>query len=277
LPSLFVVLRGLKVAECGYFRFYYTEAYFPVFLTRKRTLIFIVHLSWTRIGLFANVGESQVRLDLLDISKLLPRIRGAHARWHDNVISDVPVDRRDNTLLVTSLQAVDNPQDFCGVTTGARRVVHLQPDLLGGVNDEHRADGERNALLLDVVEVVLSNHVVEEGNLAVSVGDDGELDSGVLCLVDIVDPLVVGAEVVGALENSQYLICTSEARLTYKTQHLYATGIKLILQLCECSELRCADRCEVGRMREQDSPFAVEEIVELDLSMSCLRLEIRSD
>jgi hypothetical protein len=87
----------------------------------------------------------------------------------------------------------------------------------------------------------------------------------------------VGAEVVGALENSQYLICTSEARLTYKTQHLYATGIKLILQLCECSELRCADRCEVGRMREQDSPFAVEEIVELDLSMSCLRLEIRSD
>jgi hypothetical protein len=35
LSSLFVVLRGLKVAERGYFRFYYTEAYFPVFLTRK--------------------------------------------------------------------------------------------------------------------------------------------------------------------------------------------------------------------------------------------------
>jgi hypothetical protein len=34
LPSLFVVLRGLEVAERGYFRFY-TEAYFPASLTRK--------------------------------------------------------------------------------------------------------------------------------------------------------------------------------------------------------------------------------------------------
>lgn len=87
----------------------------------------------------------------------------------------------------------------------------------------------------------------------------------------------MGAEVIGTLKDSQYSIYTSNSRLTYKTQHLYATGIKLILQLCECSELRRADRCEVGRVREQDSPFAVKKIVELDLSMGCLRLEVRSD
>jgi hypothetical protein len=37
MPSLFVVLRGLKVTERGYFGFY-TDAYFPVFLTRKSLL-----------------------------------------------------------------------------------------------------------------------------------------------------------------------------------------------------------------------------------------------
>jgi len=45
----------------------------------------------------------------------------------------------------------------------------------------------------------LGDHVVKESDFAVGIGDDGELDGGVLRLVDVVDPLVVGAEIIGTL------------------------------------------------------------------------------
>ena len=149
--------------------------------------------------LFTDIREPQVRLNLLNISKLLPRIFGAHAWWHNNVIANRPVDRRNDTLLVTSLKRINHPQHFCRVATSASRVVHLESDLLGGVDDEDGADSEGNSLLLDVVKVILRDHVVEESDLAVGVGDDGELDGCILRLIDVVDPLVVRAEVVGAL------------------------------------------------------------------------------
>jgi len=49
------------------------------------------------------------------------------------------------------------------------------------------------------VEILLVDHVVQEGYLAVVVGDDGELEAGVCDLVDVLDPALVRSEVVGAL------------------------------------------------------------------------------
>lgn len=43
------------------------------------------------------------------------------------------------------------------------------------------------------------NHVVQVGNLALRVRDDGELEVGAADLVNVLDPLVVRVDVVGAL------------------------------------------------------------------------------
>jgi hypothetical protein len=40
MPSFFVVLRGLKVAERGYFRFYYTEAFLSISDAQEAGLVF---------------------------------------------------------------------------------------------------------------------------------------------------------------------------------------------------------------------------------------------
>lgn len=96
-----------------------------------------------------------------------------------------------------------------------------------------------------------------------------------MCLVDVLDPFVVGSEVVGT-----------------KTDHLNATGVEFILQLCECTELGRADWCEVSRVTrtgcqilacvnllcwslpEENSPLVIEELVEVNVSMCCLCLEV---
>jgi hypothetical protein len=46
---------------------------------------------------------------------------------------------------------------------------------------------------------LLRDHVVEPGDGAVCVGDDGELEGGVVDFVDVGDPCGVGGEVVGGL------------------------------------------------------------------------------
>ena len=53
-------------------------------------------------------------------------------------------------MLVTSLERVDNAQDLGGVTASAGRVREDGADGLLGVDDEDRADGESNALGVNV-------------------------------------------------------------------------------------------------------------------------------
>jgi hypothetical protein len=152
--------------------------------------------------LFPHVRIPQILLNLphIPLSKLLLRILRAHTRRHNNILAHIPVDRRRNALLVRQLQAVNHPQHLARIAPRRRRVRHGEPDLLRRVDDEHRADSECDAAVLgEVVEVVLRDHVVQEGDVAVGVGDDGELDGGVGGFVDVADPAVVGGKVVGAL------------------------------------------------------------------------------
>lgn len=58
-------------------------------------------------------------------------------------------------MLVTSLKRVDNAQDLGGVATSASRVGEDSADGLLGVDDEDRADGESNALGVDVGSVLV--------------------------------------------------------------------------------------------------------------------------
>lgn len=99
-----------------------------------------------------------------------------------------------------------------GVTTSGGRVGHDQTDLLGGVNDENRANGQSQALGVNVGGVLVVNHVIGVGDLALGVGDDGELQLRAGDLVNILDPAVVTLSVVGTETNELSVAC-GELRL----------------------------------------------------------------
>ena len=55
---------------------------------------------------------------------------------------------------------------------------------------------------------------------------------------------------------------------------MYTTRIELILQLRKSAELGRADWGEVGGVREENGPFVVEELVEVNVSVGGLCLEV---
>ena len=85
----------------------------------------------------------------------------------NNIISWNPVDWGGDAVLVAGLERVDNTEDFGGVTAGGGGVGEDEADGLLGVDDEDRADGERNALGVDVGGVL----VVKPGRNGISSAD----------------------------------------------------------------------------------------------------------
>lgn len=118
-----------------------------------------------------DLGIAQVRLNLTNFTKLLLSIRSTDRGRHDDIITNAPVDRGSYTFLITGLEGVDDPQDLSGVSARGGGVHHGQADLLARVDNEHGANSKCDFLLSDTI---LVDHVVEEGNSAVGIGDDGE-------------------------------------------------------------------------------------------------------
>lgn len=104
-------------------------------------------------------------------------------------------------MLVSGLEGVNNTEDLCGVSSGGGWVREDQADGLLWVNDKDRADGECNSLGVDVGGVLVVQHVVEVGNLAVLVSNDWEGKVGSRNLIDILDPSGVGVDGVGRETN----------------------------------------------------------------------------
>lgn len=77
----------------------------------------------------------------------------------DDVVAGHPVDGRRDLVLVARLQRVDDAQHLGRVAARRRRVRQDEPDRLLGVDDEHRADGEGDALLVDVGGVLVVDPV----------------------------------------------------------------------------------------------------------------------
>lgn len=64
--------------------------------------------------------------------------------------------------------------------------------------------------------------------------------------------------------------------LTYKTNHLHIPLLKFILELSESTKLSRANRSEIGRVREKDSPAVTDELVEVNLAMRGFSIEVGS-
>jgi hypothetical protein len=193
-----------------------------------RLLLYSKESSESSNRLLLKSGEAQVRLDLTDIAKLLLSILSGDGRGNDDIVTGEPVDGAGNAVLVGGLEGINHTENLSGVTAGGGGVGHDQTDLLGGVNDENGADSESDALLVDVGGVLVVDHVVQVGNLAAGVGNDGEGELGAIDLVNVLDPGLVGVGAVGA-----------------ETNQLDVAGSKLGLELSESAELGGADGCEV--------------------------------
>ena len=61
----------------------------------------------------------------------------------------------------------------------------------------------KHTLLVDVGGVLVVDHVVEVGDLALRVRDDRELEVGAGDFVNVLDPAVVRFHVVGALDRTR--------------------------------------------------------------------------
>lgn len=192
-----------------------------------------------------------------------------------------PVDRGGDAVLVTSLERVDNAQNLGGVTASAGRVREDGADGLLGVDDEDRADGESNALGVNVggilvvdpsVVVSLSSldlsttsrsphlHVVGKSDLPLLVANNGEAQLGAGDLIDVLDPAAV------ALDS----VCA-------QTDELDAPLGELGLELSESTELGGADGGVVLGVGEEDDPAVANELVEVNGTTGGLSLEVGRD
>jgi hypothetical protein len=68
----------------------------------------------------------------------------------DHIIAWDPVDGGGDTMLVASLEGVDHAKNLSGVAASGSGVGEDEADGLLGVNDEDGADGECNALGVNV-------------------------------------------------------------------------------------------------------------------------------
>lgn len=70
-----------------------------------------------------------------------------------------------------SAPTVDDPEDFVKVATSRGRVREGQTDDLLGIDNEHRSDGEGDALSIDVGSILVVQHIVQGSDLTLLVGD----------------------------------------------------------------------------------------------------------
>lgn len=163
-------------------------------------------------------------------------------------------------MLVTSLEGVEHAQNLCCVAAGRGGVGQDQADGLLGVDDEDGADGESDALGVNVGLVLLVDpgswvrrvsgtlrvanlHVVQVRDLTALVADDGELEAAAGDLVDVLDPAAMALDCVGR-----------------EADELCATLGKLRLELGKGTELGGADGCVVLGVGEEDDPFVANEL-----------------
>lgn len=207
--------------------------------------------------LVVEVGETQVRLDRADFTELLLSILGGDRRGDDNIITGEPVDGGGDAVLVSGLKSIDNTENLSGVTAGRGRVGHDETDLLVGVDDEDRADGQSETLGVNVGGVLVVNHVIGIGDLALGVGNDGEGELGAGNLIDILDPELVGVGAVGA-----------------QTDQLDSTSSELGLELGKSAQLSGADGGEVIGVREKNGPAVANVVMEGDGTVGGVSVEV---
>lgn len=246
-----------------------------------------------------------LRLDLTDLAKLLLSILSGDWRGNDDIVTGEPVDGAGNAVLVGGLEGINHTENLGGVTASGGGVGHDQTDLLGRVNNENGTDSESDALLVDVGSVLVVNHIVQVGNLAAGVGNDGEGELGAIDLVDVLDPGLVGVGAIGALAECQrtysclgnpWIQLTRPISLTLRAANsgsslakapssVVQTGVKSSYSIRDQPSFFQSSGLflhaaiwEIGgtnRVGKEDSPAVANELVEGDRTIGGISFEVR--
>lgn len=104
-------------------------------------------------------SEAEVWLDNAEVGEQLLSLLVGDRGSDNDVVTDDPVDGGGDTVLVTGLEGVDDAEDLGGVAAGGGGVGEDGADLLLGVDEEDGADGEGNALGVDVGGVLVVDPV----------------------------------------------------------------------------------------------------------------------
>ena len=79
----------------------------------------------------------------------------------NHIITWNPVDWGGDTVLVASLEGVDDTEDLGGVAASGGWVGENEANGLLGVNDEDRTDGKRNALGVNVGGILVVKPITQ--------------------------------------------------------------------------------------------------------------------
>mmetsp|Transcript_3703 Transcript_3703/g.8167 ORF Transcript_3703/g.8167 Transcript_3703/m.8167 type:complete len:248 (+) Transcript_3703:232-975(+) len=189
------------------------------------------------------------------------KIRRSRSIRHGNIFMIVrPIRRRGNALFVTQLQGLDAADDFVHVPSHAGGIVEAEHEFVFGIDDEYRANGEGEVLVVGCARI---NHSVGGGDGTVLVADDGEFD------VDFV--FAVGYHVV---EPILMRLDRIHAQCRHKTIH----RLQMIVLERQSSNLSGTHWRKVGRMTEENGPFALLPLVKgVKVAMRCFHAEIWHD
>lgn len=122
---------------------YHHRSLSPTILLTSTNLCGSGLLLWQR-------GKSEVWLDNAEVGEQGLGLLVLDAGVDNHIISGDPVDGSGDAVLVSGLERVDDTENLGGVAAGGGRVGEDEADGLLGVDDEHRADGERDSLGIDV-------------------------------------------------------------------------------------------------------------------------------
>jgi len=106
----------------------------------------------------------------------------------NNIITRDPVDGGSDSVLIASLEGINNSENLGGVAASGGGVGHDKADCLLRVDDEDGADGESNALGVNIGGILLVDHVIGKSDLTALVTNDGESQLATRDLIDILDP-----------------------------------------------------------------------------------------
>lgn len=106
----------------------------------------------------------------------------------------LPVNRGDEIIFVSQLQRIDDAEDFSRVATGTGGVVDDCANGFLWVDEEYGTNSQCHTLRVDVGSILIIDHVVQIGNFARLVGNDGETQVSAGDFIDILNPFLMRIE-----------------------------------------------------------------------------------
>ena len=117
-------------------------------------------------------------------------------------------------MLIPGLQAINHPQYLRRVPPRARWIAQNQTNRLLWVDDVYAPDRQRHALGVHIGRILVVDHVIQQGDFALLVANDGELKIRAGNFIDVFNPAVVRIDRVGG-QADQFDIALGEFRLEF--------------------------------------------------------------